>query len=194
MTDFFTVNLLKIFILPKSIQNGFSLSTLRQLFWIIFVPFFLSDFRHFYKLMIPNTRLSTILLTKNFEFTSSFAFLVAGGNSYIWVFSCPAGVPVCRPGKIQLGSRISESAKGRNMKFGIRVANGVDQVPLWTILRFSLFRGRGGFFVEFFAVFSNLIGKSNLGKGKGFKSEIRYQGSQPRGPSPSLDDFAIFTF
>ena len=53
-------------------------------------------------------------------------FLVARGNSYIRVFS----LPMCWPGKIQLGSRISESAKGRNMKFGIRVANGVDQVPL----------------------------------------------------------------
>ena len=54
--------------------------------------------------------------------------------------------------------------------------------------------GGGRFFVEFFAVFSNLIGKPNLGKGKGYKSEIRYQGSQPHGPGPFLDDFAIFTF
>ena len=56
------------------------------------------------------------------------------------------------------------------------------------------FLGGGGFFVDFFAVFSNSIGKPNLGKGKGYKSEIRYQGSQPHGPGPFLEDFAIFTF
>ena len=62
------------------------------------------------------------------------------------------------------------------------------------ILQFSLFKGTGVFSVEFFAVLSNSIGKPNLGKGKDYKSEIRYQDSQPHGPGPFLDDFAIFTF
>ena len=52
--------------------------------------------------------------------------LILNKNAYNRIFS----LLVCRPGKIQLGSRISESAKGRNMKFGILLANGVDQVPL----------------------------------------------------------------
>ena len=66
------------------------------------------------------------LLTK---MAGDSSFLIAVGNSYIQVFSWPAGLVVCRSGKIQLGSQISESAKGRSLKFGIRVANGVDQVP-----------------------------------------------------------------
>ena len=50
----------------------------------------------------------------------------------------------------------------------------------------------GGFFVEFFAVLNNPIGKPNFGKGKDYKSEIRYQDSQLHEPGPFLDDFATF--
>ena len=90
-----------------------------------------------------NNRISPIFLYKCRTPTRHkiIKFRICYKNHKIWTFSykypffsCQRQLLhsgfLCRPSKVQLGSRISESTKGRSLKFGIRVTNGMGQVPL----------------------------------------------------------------